>query len=184
MALTEARILECKNDEELFDLLGLELTSHFPNGEGSTREDFDAFVAKLPTLPEGLRAMAAIYQLDVSICLDDLGWHFANWHHRPYYKETLRGLRELEAYEVADIFEKAYALAQPHWDKIGELVAKDFDEFVDWYPGSELEKLTMPLTERLWEICGSSGDGHSRGLLTLWAQYARKYPHKVAMLAA
>jgi hypothetical protein len=75
MALTENRILQCRNDDELFELLGLELTSRFPNGEGETEEDLDAFVAKLRTLPVGLRAMASIYQLDVSLALDDLGWH-------------------------------------------------------------------------------------------------------------
>ena len=174
MALTEARILEC-NDEDLFELLGLELTSHFPDGEG----DLDAFVATLKTLPVGLRAMASIYQLDVSLALDDLGWHFANWHHKEYCEETLRGLRELEAHEVADIFDAAYTLVQPHWAKIGELIDEDFDRFVDWYSESKLEQSLDPLTRRLWDICGSSDRGHADGLLKLWVPYARKYPHKL-----
>jgi hypothetical protein len=178
--LTEARILECKTDDELFELLGLELTSHFPNGEGDTWGDLDAFVAKLRTLPVGLRAMAAIYQLDVSLALDDLGWHFANWHHKEYCGETLRGLRELEAHEVADIFDAAYTLAQRYWEKIGELLEDDFDRFVEWYNGSEFEKATMSLTERLWEIC----KGKRSGLLDLWAPYARRYPHKVVQMVS
>src|ERR1044072_6686578 len=130
MALTEARILECKTDDELFELLGLELTSHFPNEEGDTWEDLDDFVEKLRTLPVGLRAMAAIYQLDVSLALDDLGWHFMNWQHRPYCEETLHGRRELEAMEAADLFEAAYQAAQPFWDQVA---AMTFDEFVKWY---------------------------------------------------
>jgi hypothetical protein len=183
MALTENRILECKNDEELFELLSLELTSHFPNGEGETEEDLDAFVAKLRTLPVGLRAMASIYQLDVSLALDDLGWHFANWHHKAYCEETLRGLRELEAHEVADIFDAAYTHAQQYWTKIRDLLEVDFDDFVQWYDDSQFEKLTLPLTRRLWEMCEGE-NGRPNGLLALWAPYARRYPHKVVMRAA
>jgi hypothetical protein len=45
-------------------------------------------------LPPGLRAMTAIYQLDVSMALDDLGWHFGNWPDRALREETLQGLKE------------------------------------------------------------------------------------------
>ena len=89
MSLTEARIRECASDDELFELLSFELQSRLPDGEG---ENLDTFVERLRLLPVGLQAMAAIYQLDVSITLDDLGWHFANWHHRSYCDKTLWAL--------------------------------------------------------------------------------------------
>ena len=181
--LTEARILECKDDEELFKLLGLELTARLPNGAGSTYEEFDDYLARLRDLPVGLRAMESIYQLDVSLALDDLGWHFANWHNKQYCEETLRGLRELEAHEVADIFDAAYTHALCWWDKIGELLEVDFDEFTTWYSGSEFEKVTMPLTRRLWAMCEGE-EGKRKGILRFWAPYARKYPHKVIMRMA
>lgn len=181
MQLTEARILACRTDEELFELLSEELRRQFPNGEGATAEEFAAFLVRLRSLPVGLRAMASIYQLDVSLALDDLGWHFANWHNKAYCEETLRGLRELEAHEVADIFDAAYTHAQRYWERIGELLSEDFDRFVDWYLDSEFEKAMDPLTRRLWEIC-STGDGKFEGLLKIWAPYARKYPHRVVML--
>jgi len=38
-------------------------------------------------------AMAAMYQLDVSMTLDDLGWHFANRHQRGDCEETLWAFR-------------------------------------------------------------------------------------------
>lgn len=180
MALTEAQISECTGDEALFELLSAELQRRLPYGEGS---DLDEFLEDLGAMPIGLRAMAAIYQLDVSICLDDLAWHFANWHHRAYCEETLWALRELEAFEAAEIFAEAYALVQPWWDKIGELVAEDFDRFVKWYPDSDLEKAMDPLTRRMWDLCGS-GEGHRNGLLNSWAPYARKYPHKVVPVAS
>jgi hypothetical protein len=183
MALSEAEIAECTDDAELFELLGLELTELFPDGEGDTDAELDAFVARLATLPVGLRAMASIYQLDISLAQDDLGWHFANWHHKGYCDETLRGLRELEAQEAADIFEAAYRHAQKHWDKIGELVARDLDAFAAWYPDSTFEEATMPLTRQLWEMYGE-GSGRENGLLDLWVPYARKWPGRVAGVSA
>ena len=114
MALTEEQIRDCTSDEELFQALSAELHRRLPDGEG---DDLDLFVERLRALPKGLRAMAAIYQLDVSMALDDLGWHFANWHHRPYCDETLRGLQELEAHEPAEIFSEAYELAQSYWTR-------------------------------------------------------------------
>lgn len=180
MSLTEARIAECENDEDLFELLSEELRWRL---SAVKDESLEAFVARLRKLPTGLHAMAAIHELDVSIALDDLGWHFANWHHRPYCEETLWALRELEAHEEARIFEHAYALAQPYWERIGDLLADDFDTFTEWYRGSALDKALQPLNERMWELC-KSRTGLEAGLLNYWVRYARKYPHKVALLAS
>lgn len=118
--------------------------------------------------------MAATYELDVSLALDDLGWHFANWHHRAYCEETLWALRELEAKEEAEIFARAYALVQPYWSELGEVLDKSFEYFVEWYPGSPLETVTTPLTQRFWEL-----QKKDNGLFGYWTRYARKYPHKV-----
>src|SRR5262249_23326432 len=107
--------------------------------------------------------------------LDDLGWHFANWHYRPHCEETLRGLRELEIPEAAEIFAEAYALVQPHWDKISELLKEDFQDFADWYRDSDLEKALDPLNERMWAFCKRT----KFGLLSYWVPYARKYPERV-----
>ena len=171
MALTEERIRACASDEELFAALSAELHRRLPGEEG---DDLDRFVERLRGLPRGLRAMAAIYQLDVSMALDDLGWHFANWHHRPYCDETLRGLRELEAQEAAEIFSSAYELAQPYWSTIDELLAQGFQRFTDWYDESALEEALDPLNRRMWDLCGPD-----YGLMAYWLPYARKYPDRV-----
>src|SRR5260370_15628269 len=112
-----------------------------------------------------MRAMAALFRLDVRMTLDDLGWPFANSHHRAYCDETLRGLQELEAHEAAEIFSSAYALARPHWDEIGRLLSQSFDAFTEWYSGSDLEKSLDPLNERMWDLCRATG---KLGLLTYW----------------
>jgi hypothetical protein len=104
MALTELQIIESGDDEALFKLLSAELQRRLPDGEG---DDLDAFLRTTRAMPTGLRAMAATYQLDVSLALDDLGWHFMNWLHRPYCEETAWALRELEAFAEAEIFAEA-----------------------------------------------------------------------------
>lgn len=170
--LTEARIHDSASDEALFDMLSKELQQRLPDAEG---DDLDLFLARTRALPVGLRAMAATYQLDVSLALDDLGWHFANWHHHAYCRETIWALRELEAPEAADIFAEAYSRAQRHWETLGTLLAQDFDAFVAWYPRSELDEATFPLTQRLWDMYPNE----TLGLLGLWMPYARKYPERV-----
>jgi hypothetical protein len=139
--------------------------------------DLDKFVEKLEDLSPGLRAMAATFQFDVSMCLDDLGWHFANWHHHPYCHETIKGLRVLGAVEPAELFDQAYQMVLPYWDAISEMLAKDFNEFVQWYRPSDLEKSLHPINKRLWEIRKESRDF---GLLKFWLSYARKFPERVA----
>jgi hypothetical protein len=178
MPLTEDRIRACADDEELFGLLSAELNERLPRGRN---DEPDVFLAKLKELPVGLRAMAAIFELDVSICLDDLGWHFANWHHRGLTEETLWALRELEAFEEADLFACAYAAAQPFWDRIGELVDDDFDGFVTWYNADRrLAAATSPMSDRMYELWKA----HKKGLVRHWLNYSRRYPHKVAQRAS
>lgn len=171
MPLTIALITETTAHDRLFELIGLELTERLPDGEG---DDLDDFLSKTRRLPVGLRAMAATYQLDVSLTLDDLGWHFANWHHRAYCDETKWALGELEAFEQAELFAQAYAEALPFWGRIGELVAEDFDDFVAWYPRSGLETATMPMTEKLWKM-----QEQDDGLFGYWTRYAWKYPERM-----
>src|SRR5262245_48928071 len=103
MALTEAFIRACTDDEALFAALSAELRRRVSSDWAweDVDEEFESHVERMRACPVGLRAMAAVHPLDVSMALDDLGWHFANWHYRPHCEETLRGLRELEIPEAA-----------------------------------------------------------------------------------
>jgi hypothetical protein len=83
------------------------------------------------------------------------------------------GLRELEAVEYADMFAKAYELAQLNWTEICD------DDFPEWYNNSDFEKATEPLSSRWWALQKIDG-----GIFGHWTKYARKYPHKVAQLAS
>ena len=103
--LTLESIAGSSNDD-LFTLLGRELEERITAKRGSPE-----FVAEIKELPIGLRAMAATHELDVSLALDDLGWHFGNWHSRDLAEETAAGLDELGATELADVFRAAFRLA-------------------------------------------------------------------------
>ena len=49
-----------------------------------------ALAREIRGLPPGLRAMAATHHLDVSLTLDDIGWHFLNFGHPSHVEETER----------------------------------------------------------------------------------------------
>jgi hypothetical protein len=172
VALTEAQIRQCAGHDALLELLFAELQLRLPD----RRPNLDGYLERARRIPPGLRAMAATFQLDVSLALDDVGWHFSNWYHRGYSEETLWGLWELEAFEYAELFGRAYDLALACWDKIDKALRNDFGDFGDfgdWYHGSEFEKATMPLSRRLWEL-----QKIDEGIFGYWTKYARKYPYK------
>jgi len=124
--------------------------------------------------------MAATYDLDVSLALDDLGWHFATWHHQPLAEETQRGLDALHAHEAAQLFSAAYALVLPHWHTIGRLLIHDVADFIVWYAGSELEKALEPLNRQMWTLRDSRGYW---GLMSYWLPYARAYPYNLVHIS-
>src|SRR5215831_11152567 len=98
MSLT-IEAIDSSSDDELFALLGKELEKRISAKRGTPE-----FVSEIQRLPSGLRAMAATYELDVSLALDDLGWHFGNWHNEELAKETAQGLELLGAKDLADLF--------------------------------------------------------------------------------
>src|SRR5262252_3789767 len=106
--------IDSSSDDELFALLGKELEGRISAARGSAE-----FVAQIRELPVGLRAMAATYELDVSLALDDLGWHFGNWHNEELARETARGLETLGARELADLFRQAFEIAKKYWTELG-----------------------------------------------------------------
>ena len=166
--LTPNIITGTKSDEQLQALLASELSRLA--GPASS-EDIDTFVHRLSLLPRGLRAMAATYDLDVSITLDDLGFHFANWHHEPFALETLSGLRELGAAEAADLFERAFSAVKRHWAFLSS------PEFATTYFDSLLYREIAPLNQRFWALHGSQPG--ATPLIDLWAPYARLHPANV-----
>ena len=56
--------------------------------------------------------MVGIYDLDVSMTLDDLAWHFGNHNDERFLQETVASLMELEAKDAAALFSAAWDILQ------------------------------------------------------------------------
>lgn len=160
------------SDEEVLDALGALLSARIPP---NLRADPPALVAQLRTLPPGLRAMAATYELDISLSLDDLGWHFGNWPDQELARETLWGLRELGAETAAEIFEQALELAAPYWGEIARFDGCGNPAWNGWYRDSGLEAALDPLNTLMWDLLKPA----KWGLMQYWVEYARKSPHRL-----
>jgi len=158
-------IISASSDDELFKLLGKELEKRI----GPVKRDSPEFVSKIQKLPIGLRAMAATYELDVSLALDDLGWHFGNWHNTALAEETVHGLDELGATELAVIFKDAFQIALHYWDELGA------ENWTKWYHDSPLEKEVDSLNKQAWKIL----EGKKNGIFNYWVDYARKHPERI-----
>lgn len=158
-------------DEELFQLLSNAVSEYFPP---ELKEDRDKFFAAVQSAPRGIRAMAGVYDLDVSLSMDDLGWHFGNHNDERFLAETEWSLREFGAVEAAEIFKAAWKIAEPHLPEIREWNEQkgDFSEYLE---SSGIQAQMDQLNDRIWAITNDLGD---IGLLQLWVSYARKYPEK------
>jgi len=164
MSTLTASQLQASSNEEVFDFLVEVLKQRMPIGPGEP-----GFLQKARSLPAGLRAMVTTHHLDVSLSMDDLGWHFGNWHDEELAHETLQGLEVLGASELSALFQSAFSHAREHWHRLGEA------DWSEWYHGSPLEQAIAPLNTQAWAICDSSWNG----ILGYWVSYARKNPLEV-----
>ena len=167
------QIRDTRSDADLLRLLQSELNLLFPP---ESRRDVPVFLSKLQTVPAGLRAMAATFELDVSMALDDLAWHFVNYPNLEWYEETLQGLRELEAREAAELFEKTFSIVQPYWTELGdEVQSKNSHDKHDWLNKTGIQRQIDPLDDQMWTLLGQ---WPKEGLMHYWLTYARKYPER------
>jgi hypothetical protein len=153
-------------DDELvsraFDLLKTRLRANPYGWDG-------AFAQEIRSLRAGLRAMAATHHLDVSLTMDDIGWHFLNFGHPTHVEETESGLRELGLVEVAAMFHEAYQLVQPHLDEI-RVPGGDYYAVME---RSGAMKRIDELTDQARVAIGE------QGIYRHWAAYARQHPENV-----
>jgi hypothetical protein len=113
--------------------------------------------------------MAATHHLDVSLTLDDIGWHFLNFGHPTHVEETELGLRELGLPRVVAIFHETYQLVGPHLPEIHHPGG-------DYYRVMERSGHTSRIEELTEQACALLGD---QGIYRLWARYAKEHPDRV-----
>jgi hypothetical protein len=171
MALTIETIRSTEEDEELVDLLSNEARRFLPD---ELFNDTDRYYQSLDSVPRGLRAMAGIYPLGISIDMDDLAWHFSNHNDERHIRETLNGLRELELPQIADLFEKAWRIMEPHLAELKPGRYRDMT-FTRWAKENGIQQQIDPMNEIVWNFCKNSGPLR---LLASWPRYARKYPER------
>jgi hypothetical protein len=118
--------------------------------------------------------MATTYDLDVSMALDDLGWHFVNHHgSQELAEETILGLDELEANEAGEIFRAALEIIKPHWQGLENMAQSKAAH--DWLDSKGIQDLMNPLNDRMWKLLKQYDKS---SLMSLWVTYARKYPER------
>lgn len=151
--LTAEAIRTAGSDEQLFERLSDELQRLFPS---DLQADRDALVAALGSAPVGLRAMAAVHSLDVSMSVDDLAWHFANEADDRFLEETYAGLKVLGASEAAEIFVSAWEVLKPF---LSEIRSTDWEtnDISEYFERTGIHAKVEPLNKRLWRIAEGRG---------------------------
>jgi hypothetical protein len=168
--MTTEKIHNCTSDDELFEYISSEMSELM----GDTGvDDIEMYLKKIRSLPKLYWAFGAIYALDVSLALDDLGWHFGNHYSLALAHETVRALQEVGAVEEATIFEEAIHITAPYWNELGTIVASNAENaFAEWYESSGLEGKLEKLNIKMWAITTEK----EKSLLDYIPKYARAYP--------
>jgi hypothetical protein len=188
MALSVEQINEAADDNALYALLKSELLRLFPMW---LLKKPAAFRRRREAAPPGMRAMAATYDLDVSLALDDLAWHFVNHPALWENEETLWALGELGQPEAVRIFGQALEFMRP---RLSALVAKtkEWNERADthteshgrpmknarflhdWLKEVGIDAHMDTLTRDFWALVKPE----PMAVLSWWLKYARRNPER------
>lgn len=112
--------------------------------------------------------MAATHHLDVSLTLDDIGWHFLNFGEAGFVRATEAGLRELGLSEMAEWFAEASAIVNSLRVEIA--ASDDFHECLEEH--GQLNRINE-LTRR------ARSTGNKSLIYDAWIRYAREHPENV-----
>jgi hypothetical protein len=160
-----------KSDEELLQEIFTILSSKV---NGNPYGDDSEFASAIRLLPLGLRAMAATHWLDISLTLDNIGWHFLNFGEPDFVKETHLGLRELGLDDLAGWFIEAYEIVEPLKAEIRE--SEEYDETLRDH--GVLDRMDE-LSKLAWDQDGSDRKPSRSAIYDSWVRYARSHPDRV-----
>jgi hypothetical protein len=167
--------------EDLFALLSKRVHGNPYSEDGS-------FAAEIRALPIGLRAMAATHYLDVSLTLDDIGWHFLNFGEANLVRETEFGLRELGLMDLARWFSEVYdtvllflqAFAEGDFSTRLESGKSQGDVYYEWLDETGHRMRIDELSKLAWAMDDGIGDqAKGSAIYQAWIRYARMKPGNV-----
>jgi hypothetical protein len=119
--------------------------------------------------------MAATHHLDVSLTVDDIGWHFLNFGELGLVRETEPGLRELQLGDIADWFVEAFNIVNPLRPEIKS--GGDYYECLTRHGlMGRIDELTQKAEDK-GSTCGTEVMGSP--IYAAWVRYARQYPQNV-----
>lgn len=162
------------NDEDLLQ----EIFSRLSKSVNALADPYSkdgSYATAIHQLPVGLRSMAATHHLDVSLTLDDIGWHFLNFGEPAFVRETESGLRELGLGDIADLFAEAFAIVSA--------LRPEIESCGDYYACLEkhgrigrINELTQKARDK-GAACRKEVSGSP--IYAAWIDYARRHPENV-----
>jgi len=130
-----------------------------------------SYIVAIANLPIGLRAMAATHHLDISLTMDDIGWHFLNFGEPGFVLATEQGLRELGLDDIAEYFLEAYAIVNP--------LKPEIKEPSDYHACLESHGLMARISELTEKASTKQPTVSESPIYAAWVNYARAHPEKV-----
>lgn len=158
------------SDEELLKEIFSELSKSVSSVADPYSDD-GSYAAALASLPAGLRAMAATHHLDVSLTMDDIGWHSLNFGEPGFVRETEAGLRELGLDEIAGYFLETHAIVNP--------LKREIKEAEDFYACLENRGLLTRIQELTAKASETQPTVSDSPIYAAWIKYARAHPERV-----
>ncbi|HKW19065.1 MAG TPA: hypothetical protein VJO35_16275 [Terriglobales bacterium] len=158
------------SDEELLKQIFATLSKSVSSVADPYSDD-GSYAAAIATLPTGLRAMAATHHLDISLTMDDIGWHFLNFGEPGLVRETEAGLRELGLDNIADYFVEAHSIVSP--------LKSEIKEPDDYYACLESRGLMARIDELTNKASKSQPAVSDSPIYAAWVKYAHVHPEKV-----
>jgi hypothetical protein len=159
-----------KTDDDLLEHIFATLKER---AGGDPYDEDGAYVAVIRALPIGLRAMAATHWLDVSLTVDDIGWHFLNFGEEGLVRETTLGLRELSLPEFEAAFVAASELICPIRTEVTD------DNFYEYLDSHNLDSKIQELGERIDESASRYPQMTGSAIYGAWITYTRAHPENV-----
>ena len=162
------------SDKELLEEILSKLSSSI-SALADPYSDDGSYAAAIRRMPMGLRAMAATHYLDISLSLDDIGWHFLNFGEPNLVKETESGLRELGLNDLAEWFAEAFEIVNPLRPEI-----KSGDEYYECLTRHGRMERIRELTQNARDKESGSPDAVlGSPIYAAWIKYARGHPENV-----